>query len=465
VTKKRAKTGFIIFSIVLAIGLFLTFCPFNISFSYQTFNGFFNALTVGTDLAGGSYSVYECKLNEFNGASNFEIELDNTISSLQGTLHAMGYNSAIVTKENGNKIRVETANHKDLTDVRDIIGSYSTLYITSLGEDDFDLANPTGNYLTSKNIVSVTNSFAGQASTFNIMLNFDAEGAELYHQITKEASESEDKKIYVYAVNYEGEQVDIFGSQSIISLDCKEESKDNFLGFGSSSFTNQNSADVVTLPFITSTYGVTMQLVETEDITPTLGSNALTYIIIALFIAFVATILVLIYRYRDLGLIAGLGAIFFMVMNLFLLQTISYVMISVGSLIALVLTYILMFDGYVIIFEKVREEYKLGKKIPLSVKGGFKKAVWPIVDVNIVTTLIAVVLCCFSAPLFRSIGFILLVGSLLGIFTTLVVSKLLCGWYLYLNSTKAKRLNLERDKTLVIKDEIVVNPSEEGGEQ
>ena len=468
-TKKRAKTGFIILSIVLAIGLFLTFCPFYVSFNYSTFNGFFNAVPLGTDLAGGKYSIYECSLNEFNGAIDFDKEMDKTVSALQGTLNNMGYRSAVVTKEDGNKIRVETANYADLGAVDSYIGTYASIYITNQkektdSEDGFDVANPSGTYISTKHISHITNNFAGAASTFNIMINFNEEGTKLYKEITKLASETDGSgNVYVYVIDNNGEAVEVNNGKNYIELECKEESKDSFLGFSSSGFTSSNSANLYTLPYIVATYGVKMEIQETEEITPVLGQAALTCIIIASFVSLAVAILVLALRYGDLGLLAGLNTIFFVVIGMFLLQAIPGIVINMGSLIALVITYFMLFNGFIVIFEKVREEYKLGKKLPLAVKGGFKKGIWPVADMSIIAAVFGLVLCFFGATTFKSIGFILLSGAILSFVTLYFMTKLTCDWYVILNNKNAKRLHLEKEKTLKIKDEIVIDEATEEG--
>lgn len=474
-TKKRARSGFIILSIVLAIGLFLTFCPFYISFNYSTFNGFFNAMPLGTDLAGGKYSIYECSLNDFNNASDFDKEMDKTVSSLQGTLHNMGYRSAVVTKEDNNKIRVETANYSDLGAVDGYIGTYASIYITNQAEkeDDkegFDVANPSGTYISTSGISNITNNFAGAESTFNIMINFNNEGTALYKEITKKASEEGGSGyVYVYVVDNNGEAVEINNGKNYIELQCKEESKDSFLGFSSnftsSNFTSSNSANLYTLPYIVATYGVKMELQEIEEITPVLGEAAITCIIIASFVAIAIAILLLVLRYGDLGLIAGLNTIFFLVISMFLLQAIPGIVINMGSLFALVLTYLMLFNGFVFVFEKVREEYKLGKKLPLAVKGGFKKAIWPVADMSIISAVFGLVLCFFGATMFKSIGFILLSGAILSFVTIYFMTKLTCDWYVILNNKNAKKLHLEKDKTLKIKDEIVIEDTVEEGDK
>lgn len=464
-TKNRAKRGFIILSIVLAIGLFLTFCPFYISFNYSTFNGFFNSIPLGTDLAGGVYSVYECSLNTYNGAVDFDKEMDATVKSLQSTLNGMGYNSAIVSKLDDNKIRVETAKYKDLQSVEDYIGTYASIYISSEKiEDDFSESKFTTSYITTKNISRITNMFAGAESTFNIMMYFDGEGKTLYQEITKEASsDGGSGNVYIYVIDNDGEAVEINNGSKYIELECSAESTNDYIGFSSNGFNNQNVADIYTLPYICATFGVKMNLVETEEITPVLGESAMTLLIVAMFIALAAAIAILVIRYGDFGLIAGLSAVFFLVVYTFLIQAIPGIVVSLGSLFAIILSYILLFDGFVIIFEKTREEYRIGKKMPLAVRGGFQKAVWPIVDTNLILSIFGLALCFFGSSLLTSIGFLLLSGSLLSMFTSLVFTKLTANWYLCLNSIKANRVNLEKDKTLVIKDEIVIDNPEEGG--
>ena len=453
-TKKRSKVGLIIFSIVLALGLVLTFCPFYMSFNYKTFNGFFNAIPVGTDIAGGTYSVYKCSENKYNSTIDLDKEIDKTISSLQATLNKMGYISSSVIKENNDEIRVEVGEHKDLAEISSEISAYKAIYLTSKAESDFDVENPTGNFISAKNIKSITNHYAG-GGTFGININFDSEGAKLYNQITKDAvAEDGTKKINVILVDSEG------AVSNPISLDCTEESEEDSFGFTSTSFTSQNSADMYVLQLLSSTYNLELELIEYAKITPSLGENAGLFLAIACFVALAIAILVMIYRYNHLGLMGMLSMLAFLVLDLFLLQTISSVIFTMGSVFALVLVFFLMFEGQVVIFEKFREEYKTGMKIPLAMRGAFKKATWHIVDTNVIVAAMGIALTFFGSSVLRSIGFILLVGSLLGMFINLVVSKLLCMWYVNINPTKHKYYNLKKIKRE--EDVVIENPEQKG---
>ena len=434
----------------------MSFCPFYISFNYSNFNGFFNAIPVGTDITGGTYSVYDCEINTLNGATDFDKEIDDAISALRGSFNSMGYVNTTVAKENSNQIRIENGEFKDLKDMTSYIGSYSSIMFSAKNSSDFDVENPSGNYLTAKSITKISNTYAGGGS-FAIMINFDNAGQEKLQEILSETEESNGSvTIYMYLLDNDGK------CESPMQIPVDKSAKN--LSFSSTSFTTQNSADLYILQLMSATYGVKMELVESAKITPILGSATKTLLIIASIVSLAAIICILTYRYGHFGLLAGLGILTFLVLDLFLIQSIPLIVLNMGSYFAFMLMFFLLIDEFIIIFEKIREEYALGKKLPLSVKGGFKKAMWPILDMNIITCAFGIALSFFSVTIFRSIGFLLIVGTILSVLVSLLVMPMLCGWYVNINSTKVKYLNLKRDKNLM--EEVVIeNPDEKGGNE
>ena len=143
------------------------------------------------------------------------------------------------------------------------------------------------------------------------------------------------------------------------------------------------------------------------------------------------------------------------------LQAIPFVQLTLPGLAGIILSIGMAVDGNVIIFERIKEEYASGKKIPLSVKNGFKKAFWPIFDSNITTIFAAIILYILGTASIKGFAITLLLGILLSMFTTLVVGRYLVKWYLPFNSTNAKRLRLKRSKNLnpecVIVDESIAS--------
>ena len=152
------------------------------------------------------------------------------------------------------------------------------------------------------------------------------------------------------------------------------------------------------------------------------------------------------WRYGDFGLLAGFALVIYVILMLFFLQAISFVQLTLPGLAGIVLSIGMAVDGTVIIFERVREEYKSGKKIPLSVKGGFKRAFWPIFDSNITTIITAVVLYILGTASIQGFAITLLIGILLSMFMNLVVLRFFVKWYLPFNSVKGKKLHLPKQE-------------------
>ena len=145
---------------------------------------------------------------------------------------------------------------------------------------------------------------------------------------------------------------------------------------------------------------------------------------------------------------------------LFFLQAIPAVQLTLPGLAGIVLSIGMAIDGAIIILEKVREEYRSGKKIPMSVKAGFKSAFWPIFDSNITTIITAIVLYILGTASIQGFAITLLIGILLSMFMNLVILRFFMKWYLPFNSVKAKKLHLPKQERLVKETEVAT----EGGQ-
>ena len=118
-----------------------------------------------------------------------------------------------------------------------------------------------------------------------------------------------------------------------------------------------------------------------------------------------------------------------------------------------------------IIFEKIREEYAIGKKIHLSFKGGLKKSLWPILDSHIVVILASALIWIFAPSALKGFAICLMLGAIVSIFVSLVITRYLLNIYLPLNSTKAKKLHLYRDKNVkeIATEEVVIEEGNSDG--
>ncbi len=104
-------------------------------------------------------------------------------------------------------------------------------------------------------------------------------------------------------------------------------------------------------------------------------------------------------------------------------------------------------DANVVIFERIKEEFREGKTLRTSIKSGFNKASTAIIDSNITTIIAAAVLAIFGTGSIKGFAYTLLISIVVSMFTALVLSQVLLklvsgmapnGTKMYFSSKKAK---------------------------
>ena len=99
--------------------------------------------------------------------------------------------------------------------------------------------------------------------------------------------------------------------------------------------------------------------------------------------------------------------------------------LTMTSIAGLILTVGMAVDANVIIFERIREELRLGKSRAAAVETGFKKAFWTVMDANITTFIAAIFLSQLGKGPVQGFAVTLAVGIVSSLFTALFVSRLL----------------------------------------
>lgn len=176
-TKKRARTKFIILGIFVILGILLSVCQFDIPFSYYTYNGFIRSISLGLDLSGGVSAVYDCSLNEESGTNSLDNAINSTIARLESILYSEGYSEATIARQGETKIRVEVPNISDTQELFNLIGKPASLYATT--DANFDVKNPAGKYLSGSQINDVYVSYDSERSQYGVVLKFNNEGSSL----------------------------------------------------------------------------------------------------------------------------------------------------------------------------------------------------------------------------------------------------------------------------------------------
>ncbi len=171
------------------------------------------------------------------------------------------------------------------------------------------------------------------------------------------------------------------------------------------------------------------KLIQESTVGPTLGAENISRSIKALLIGLSLVLLFMVFYYGGAGIISLIA----LLLNLFF---IFGALASFGTVLTLpgfagiILTVGMAVDANVIIFERVREELRAGKSLLASVTDGFRNSYSAIVDANVTTLLVALVLFYYGLGPIKGFATILIIGVLCSMFTAVLIGRMMIDWWI-----------------------------------
>lgn len=171
------------------------------------------------------------------------------------------------------------------------------------------------------------------------------------------------------------------------------------------------------------------RIIQEDVVGPSLGQEAITNGLWSFVIAF---ILVLIYMILYYGLIPGIIADIALFINVFFLMGIlaSFsAVLTLPGIAGIVLTLGMAVDGNVLIYERIREELKAGKQMKRAIQDGFSKAITAIVDANVTTMIVGIVLAVFGTGPILGFANTLIIGIITSFVTSVFLTRMMLEMY------------------------------------
>jgi len=165
-----------------------------------------------------------------------------------------------------------------------------------------------------------------------------------------------------------------------------------------------------------------MEIVEERTVGPSLGADNVAQGFKSVVIGFVLVMIIMAVYYRMFGMIANL-ALFTNVVLLVSLLSMLGATLTMPGIAGIVLTVGMAVDSNVLIFERIREELKIGNTPQASIRAGFDKAFSTIADANITTLIAAFVLFLFGTGPIKGFAVTLSLGIVTSMFTSIMVSR------------------------------------------
>lgn len=426
--KKRAIRNYVLVAIATLIGLVLTIFSFDIPFTCHTFKGFAGGIQLGLDLKGGVMAVYNCEQSSESEGSLAD-QIDATITRLS-TLILADYPEATIVKQGDNQIRIEVPDVDDPDEVLGLIGEPAKLEFKKENSETAEAV------LTGKDIKSAEYQYDSSNNQHGVRLTFTSDGAKKFHELTSELAPNQGT-LYIFIGGQLFSQPQV---QSVIA---------DGVTFISGSMSNQKEAEAYATRILSGTYSADLELSEKNVTTATLGENALLLSIIAGVIGLVLIFVLMYVIYKNMGLLANLSLLIYGIIYMFLLSVLPFIQLTLPGIAGIILGLGMAVDGNIVVFERIKDEFKTGKKIPASFKSGFKRATITVLDSNITTIIASLVLAWLGTGTIRSFAYTLLVSIVVSMFTTLVVTRGLLNWALPFNSTNYKKYGLKKGEVTV----------------
>jgi SecD/SecF fusion protein len=166
--------------------------------------------------------------------------------------------------------------------------------------------------------------------------------------------------------------------------------------------------------------------VERTDVSATLGKDSLQEAKKAAIAGLIVVALFLLLLYRFLGLVAvvGLGIYAAFLYAAILLLNVT---LTLPGFAGLILTIGVAADANVVIFERIKEEYRAGKSIRAAISTGYQKGFHTIIDANVVTAITAMVLFLVATAGVKGFALMLLIGTGISLITAVAATRAMLG--------------------------------------
>jgi len=407
------KAGPILIAVIGVLALIVSFVP-NLSLPDSSSPTGMRPLEtrLGLDLKGGLRVEYQAM--PALGTTPTPADMAVMKDIVERRVNATGVSEPVVVVQGDDRVVVELPGVTDADAVRKLVGQTGRLDFVPLGQTqvqegqelDLEVYPPlfSGDQVQSASI--------GQSQTQGLTVDFvlKDQGAKLFAD---------------YTTLHVREYFAIVLDGTVISAPVINEPIPNGQvqisagGIGGFSASDANSLVTIlkfgSLPF-------PLQELSSSEISATLGSQFLVQSLIAGFLGIALVITFMLAYYRLPGLVANFALIYYTIVVLAIFRLIP-VTLTLAGIAGFVLSIGMAVDANILIFERMKEELRVGKSLPAAVEAGFNRAWSSILDSNVSSLITATILYSFGSSTIRGFALVLIIGVLVSMFSAIVVTR------------------------------------------
>ena len=379
---------------------------------------------LGLDLVGGVQALLEADLPEGTAVDSEKMQTATRI--VENRVNGLGVTEALVQQAGNQRIVVELPGIEDPTIAISTIQETGLLEFVSMGLSP----QPAGAIIVT-DVATSEAPLEGQQVWETIMTGDTIENVQVSRDpsgqyVIQFRLNSEGAQIFAdYTTQHVGEYLGIVLDKTVISAPVVNEPIKEGEGVISGAFTLE-SANNLAIQLRYGSLPIPLKVVETRTIGPSLGQDSLDKSLTALLIGFIVVILFMAIYYRLPGVLADISIIIYALVTFSIFRYLP-VTLTLPGIAGFMLSTGSALDANILIFERLKEELRAGRKLNQAVDIAWKRA-WPSIrDSNIATLITCGILfwfgSAFGATIVKGFSLTLAIGVMISLFTALIVTR------------------------------------------
>ena len=383
------------------------------------FKPLFGGLKFGLDLQGGFEILY--KAESIDGSKMSRDKLVATYKTLSKRIDSLGVSEPEITIEGNDKIRVKLAGVKDPEQAREQLSTVATLSFRDVND----------NLLMTSDVLSSGGAKIGQDAAGNPAVALSVKDKDTFYDVTNRVSKmGTNKNLIVIWLDYaegedsyakEGNQCGTSESNCLSAATVSQGFASDVIIQGN--FTQEEVSNLVDL-INSGSLPTKLSEISSNTVGASFGDRTLSTTFKAGVIAIALIILVLLLIYHFAGFISSIAIVLYTFL-VFLLFWLVGGVLTLPGIAALVLGIGMAVDSNIVMFARIKDELYAGRSLTTAVKKGSKSSFSAIIDANITTLIVAIIMFYFGESSIKGFATMLIITVIVTMFTMVFLTRVM----------------------------------------
>lgn len=367
-----------------------------VGFSYQPLTNSETGIPLGLDLRGGVHLVLQAEPGA-DGAAITNEDIDKAKAIIENRVNELGISEPVVQADYDKKrVIVDIAGIQDPDKAVNVIKTTAKL----------TFRDPSGNIVLEGDQLKDARAGTSQGGKFVVNISLTSEGAVKFKDLTTQ---------------YIGQRIGIYLDEKILTNPTVQV----VIADGQAEITGYESLEAAANDAMLMRSGslpVSMSIAEKRQVGASLGVDSLQKSVNAGIYGLIFIFLFMLVFYRLPGVVADFSIVVYALIVLWILKMFGAVL-TLPGIAGFILSIGMAVDFNIIIYERLKEELRLGKSLRAGVESGFSRAFITVIDAHVTTLIAAATLYFLTTGSVRGFAITLGIGILTSLFTAITFTR------------------------------------------